>query len=674
MKSKHVVLRVEQLETRELLSGAPPGFALEGGKLFQVAGSSRVLIDSNVKAVAVAGSRLVDLRYDGTLASRPLAAQGSGHWTNIASKVSTVIQSRGGDGIPVSVFLANGHYQECKDGLTVRNIDLGGTVSALAEGRNPAGQQVLYALRTNGVLWVFHPATTRTMSGVQTLIQSWDGTGTPVPLLLRDGLFQQSNDGVTLSTIGLGGRITHLASGGNTPYQQVIYALREDGTLFANNASGVRVIADGMDGIEAMQTDAYSRLWLLRRDDGTPHWEYAAGGLPSASMDGGVLTIFGTASADTITVRSVGNAMIVTGPSGVSVFAYSSVSRIVVQAGVGNDRVDLSGIVAQTIGQLLVGIPAEIFAGGGDDSVTGWRGSDTIRGGGGNDQLRGGWGDDTLIGGSGGDTLYGDDGEDVLIGGGGSDRLYGGPGRNTYRDVFNPTQWAVNGMNREDVQQGTGGTCTLLATLAAVASRGVLNSRVSYLGNSQYRVQLYTRGFLGIGVKVTYQTVTFDGTWYDHDAQPTRGRDSLGQPSGALVGDFWTTLFQRAVLQERGVNWRDPATMENWSWELHHAHFTLLGDDKEAGLSTPATLRSQLLSGEILTAGTRSATNAGIVKDHAYAVLSVYRTTGGWRVQLYNPHGFDGTSGAIWGQNDGFLDIPWNTFAANFETYCRTRR
>lgn len=55
-----------------------------------------------------------------------------------------------------------------------------------------------------------------------------------------------------------------------------------------------------------------------------------------------------------------------------------------------------------------------VFAGSGDDSVTGNAANNDLRGGGGNDSLLGGSGNDTLNGGSGGDVLDGGSGTDTV--------------------------------------------------------------------------------------------------------------------------------------------------------------------------------------------------------------------------------------------------------------------
>ncbi len=85
-----------------------------------------------------------------------------------------------------------------------------------------------------------------------------------------------------------------------------------------------------------------------------------------------------------------------------------------------------------------------IFGGAGDDSIVGGDGTfdETLSGGdgndmifggsGGNDSVDGGYGDDTITGGTGNETLVGGDGNDMIFGGtNGDDSVYGGDGNDT---------------------------------------------------------------------------------------------------------------------------------------------------------------------------------------------------------------------------------------------------
>ncbi|MBE2315720.1 hypothetical protein DVA67_007020 [Solirubrobacter sp. CPCC 204708] len=91
-------------------------------------------------------------------------------------------------------------------------------------------------------------------------------------------------------------------------------------------------------------------------------------------------------------------------------YACAGVSRVVVEAGDGADRVD-----APTLA-----VPITINGGEGIDALTGGSGADAISGGPGDDQ--------ELGGGAGADVVDGGVGDDLIGGGSGPDALGGGPG------------------------------------------------------------------------------------------------------------------------------------------------------------------------------------------------------------------------------------------------------
>src|SRR5205085_652526 len=96
-------------------------------------------------------------------------------------------------------------------------------------------------------------------------------------------------------------------------------------------------------------------------------------------------------------------------------------------------------------------------------------------------------------------------------------------------------------------------------------------------------------------------------------------------------------------------------------------------------IGTPQTLATELARGDYLVATTPAgsgATSDGIIRDHSYAVMSVYYSSGMWKVRLYNPWGFDSIGGrTIEGlaggtpQNRGFITLSWSQFINmnNFE-------
>ena len=101
----------------------------------------------------------------------------------------------------------------------------------------------------------------------------------------------------------------------------------------------------------------------------------------------------------------------------------------------------------------------------GDDTISGYTGSNNIiEGGAGNDTLEGKEADDTLIGGDGDDKLYGNTGSDTLIGGKGDDLLEGGMGDDVYiynkgdgnDTILNKYDWMPNTTNNDTLRFGEG--------------------------------------------------------------------------------------------------------------------------------------------------------------------------------------------------------------------------
>jgi Ca2+-binding RTX toxin-like protein len=86
----------------------------------------------------------------------------------------------------------------------------------------------------------------------------------------------------------------------------------------------------------------------------------------------------------------------------------NAVSRIVVYGGPGNDTIQIDSRIT---------IPAWLFGGDGNDTLTPGGGPSLVLGGGANDTLRGGNGRSILIGGRGSDLLQGGKGDAILISG-----------------------------------------------------------------------------------------------------------------------------------------------------------------------------------------------------------------------------------------------------------------
>ena len=155
-----------------------------------------------------------------------------------------------------------------------------------------------------------------------------------------------------------------------------------------------------------------------------------------------------------------------------------------------NNRIDASGFGASqpTGGQVtLEGLDgndtllagrgdASLDGGNGNDCLVGGPGNDTLNGGGtdtspgaNNDTLLGGPGNDLLVGGPGNDYLDGGPGNDVLISSSGNDTVFGGPGDDTISAAFDvgaggdllsggPGNNVINGSQGQDTLTETGAT------------------------------------------------------------------------------------------------------------------------------------------------------------------------------------------------------------------------
>jgi Ca2+-binding RTX toxin-like protein len=147
----------------------------------------------------------------------------------------------------------------------------------------------------------------------------------------------------------------------------------------------------------------------------------------SALDASGLLTVNGTAGADTIDLSISGANLVVRVGNTTQSFTTTQVRRINVLAGDGGDRV--------TIGTGVIG--TYVDGAGGNDTINGGQFADTLTGGAGKnflygndggDRLNGSGGRDYLYGGNGDDFLYGNGGDDFLYGQGNVDRIFGGAG------------------------------------------------------------------------------------------------------------------------------------------------------------------------------------------------------------------------------------------------------
>jgi Ca2+-binding RTX toxin-like protein len=145
----------------------------------------------------------------------------------------------------------------------------------------------------------------------------------------------------------------------------------------------------------------------------------------SFASGAGILTVFGDAQDNTITIsRDAAGTILVNGGAvavtgGTPTVANTSLIQAFGQGG--NDTISLD----EANGALPA---ANLFGGAGNDVLTGGSGNDQLFGQGGNDVLLGKGGNDLLFGGAGSDVLTGGAGDDQVFGQGGNDRMIWNPG------------------------------------------------------------------------------------------------------------------------------------------------------------------------------------------------------------------------------------------------------
>lgn len=222
---------------------------------------------------------------------------------------------------------------------------------------------------------------------------------------------------------------------------------------------------------------------------------------PSARVENGVLIIRGTEAGESIRVgQEVVPGSAPGDPASVVRFFYTGfvgdvgftesiesggrITSVLIQAGGGDDVVDLNAQHARAPGREFTGVtlPVTVFGGDGNDRITGGAGDDRLNGGAGDDQIDGGGGDDLvgrsiqapdvppgmdaatpqfpepgndrLVGGAGNDRVDGGEGDDDIFGGDGDDRVAGGNGADEVRgeggrDTFSAADDPAEQLDRE---------------------------------------------------------------------------------------------------------------------------------------------------------------------------------------------------------------------------------
>jgi Ca2+-binding RTX toxin-like protein len=148
----------------------------------------------------------------------------------------------------------------------------------------------------------------------------------------------------------------------------------------------------------------------------------------TASFSSGILTVMGDSASNTIEIsRDTSGAILVNGGAVTVRGGSATVANTVRIQLFGKGNSDTLSLI-ESSGALP---RANIFGGGGNDTITGGSGADMLFGEGGDDTLNSRGGADFLFGGSGGDILVGGDADDQVFGESGVDRMIWNPGDDT---------------------------------------------------------------------------------------------------------------------------------------------------------------------------------------------------------------------------------------------------
>jgi Ca2+-binding RTX toxin-like protein len=169
----------------------------------------------------------------------------------------------------------------------------------------------------------------------------------------------------------------------------------------------------------------------------------AADPYPAGPDANGVLTITGTAAADTVKLQQSGGTVAVTWTGHGPTHQYTGVTQVDFNGNGGNDRLSTAAGFTVPIDAVSGSGPDDavlldggdgndtLVAGQGHDTLVGGKGNDTITGGSGDDLILGGDGDNDIAAGDGATQVYAGAGDSSIVGGAGDDTIYFGGGNDT---------------------------------------------------------------------------------------------------------------------------------------------------------------------------------------------------------------------------------------------------
>lgn len=403
----------------------------------------------------------------------------------------------------------------------------------------------------------------------------------------------------------------------------------------------------------------------------------------SSSLSAGVFTMWSDNNASNVTVTRSGANTILRDTTNGFYRSLTGVTKVQFVGGSANDRfvnyVSTLPVAAWGMGgndylegynasdTLVGGAGDDTLVGyGGDDYMWGEAGNDILRGMDGNDRLYGGDGDDDLYGMGGYDYLYGENGNDFMDSGSAGEYLNGGAGYD-----FNAYVTAIYGAQRDDVHQGGGPTCWLLASLSAVAVNTNLANRITYLGSGNYRVTLYNAQG-----QTRYQYVNFTGERNNADPNFNPNQE----------GESWVVIMQRAVLQELNISITNPpggnpvnvfplltGRASNWFGPPSSTTGFVPNAQAEQIMSALAQGRHVAMC---TWANSSDLATDRLVAWHCYNIVSVTRQvvwhgflpSYQYTVTVRNPWGFDGGN-ATGNTSDALITLNWSDFARSISGF-----
>jgi Ca2+-binding RTX toxin-like protein len=132
--------------------------------------------------------------------------------------------------------------------------------------------------------------------------------------------------------------------------------------------------------------------------------------------------------------------------------AFNNTSVALIEGGGGNDTV----LGSEGTDSITTGSGIDVIDGrGGNDTIASGDGADVVQGGLGNDSISGDGGNDSLVGGAGADLLFGGSGKDTLTGNAGNDTLNGGTGSDMLSEAgdvnFTLTNSSLTGLGTDQI-------------------------------------------------------------------------------------------------------------------------------------------------------------------------------------------------------------------------------